>query len=101
MSLLSSLFGSKTDFKELYENGGVIIDVRTKAEFDSGHIKGSINLPLDKINAQIGRYRKDKILIVCCASGMRSGSAVRILKSEGYEQTFNGGGWRKLESRIS
>ena len=95
------LFGSKTDYKELHKNGGVIIDVRTKGEFDGGHIKGSINIPLDRLSAQIGRYKKDKTLLLCCATGMRSGTATRTLKSAGYEQTFNGGGWRRLESKLS
>ena len=101
MSLLTALFGPKTDYKELHENGAVIIDVRTKGEFNGGHIKGSVNIPLDRLNSQIGRYKKDKVLLLCCASGMRSGSGARQLKSAGYEQAYNGGGWRRLESRIS
>ena len=56
MSLFTLLFGPKTDYKELHKNGGVIIDVRTKGEFNYGHIKGSVNIPLDRLNAQIGRY---------------------------------------------
>lgn len=101
MSLFSRFFGSKTDYKELHTNGGIIIDVRTKSEFDTGHIKGAKNIPLDRITSQIGSYKKDKTLLLCCASGMRSGSAVRILKSVGYEQVYNGGGWRQLASKIS
>ncbi|HRB19894.1 MAG TPA: rhodanese-like domain-containing protein, partial [Chitinophagales bacterium] len=38
-------FGPKVDYKQLLQEGAVIIDVRTKAEYQSGHIKGSMNIP--------------------------------------------------------
>jgi len=100
MSILNTLFGPKTDFKELYNNGGVIVDVRTKSEFSGGHIQGSINIPLDSLANQIDRLKKNKPVLLCCASGIRSGSAAKMLKSAGFEHALNGGGWRKLESKI-
>ena len=101
MSILSKLFGPKTDFKELKSNGAQIIDVRSKAEYQSGHIRDSINIPLQVIGNNLKRIRKDKPVIVCCASGMRSGSAKSILKSNGYENVHNGGGWMSLERKLS
>ena len=101
MGFLSKILGIKSvDFKELMKNGAVIVDVRTPAEFNSGHIKGSINLPLQSLSSSMGKLKKDKPVITCCASGMRSGSAKAILKSNGFSQVENGGGWSSLRSKI-
>ena len=61
MGFLSNLFGIKSvDFKELMQNGAVIVDVRTPAEYNSGHIKGSINMPLQSLNNTMNKLKKDK-----------------------------------------
>jgi phage shock protein E len=102
LQLLKKLFGlgPKTDYAELVKNGGVIIDVRTKGEYQSGHIKGSINIPLNTIGANLSKIKKDKPVITCCASGMRSASAKSILKSKGYPEVYNGGSWMSLQHKI-
>lgn len=100
MSLLKKLFGgSSVDFAELVKQGAVIVDVRTPAEYKGGHIKGSVNIPLQSLQANLGKIPKNKTIITCCASGMRSGSAKSILKSAGYD-VHNGGGWTTLRSKI-
>lgn len=101
MSLLRSLFGlgPKVDYKEAIKNGAIIIDVRTKGEFKSGHIDSSINIPLPELNKKLNKLDKSKPVITCCASGVRSGSAKNILKSSGFE-AYNGGSWRVLKSKI-
>jgi rhodanese-related sulfurtransferase len=90
----------KVNYAELVKNGAQIIDVRTPGEFKGGHIKGAINIPLQNITAQLSRIRKDKPVITCCASGMRSASAKSILTSNGYEDVYNGGGWLSLDSKL-
>ena len=90
----------KVDYKELIRNGAQIIDVRTPGEFKSGHIRGAVNIPLQTISSQMGRIKKDKPVITCCASGMRSASAKSILKSNGFENVYNGGGWMSLQSKL-
>jgi phage shock protein E len=101
MSFLKNLFGgSSVDLKEMVKNGAQIIDVRTPAEFQGGHIKGAVNIPLQVLDKNLGKIRKDRPVITCCASGMRSGSAKSILKSKGYE-VHNGGGWTSLQSKIN
>ena len=92
--------GPKVDYKELLQNGAVIIDVRSKGEYQGGHIKGSLNIPLDTLSNNIAKLKKEKTVITCCASGMRSASAKSILKSKGF-QVHNGGGWMTLRNRIS
>ncbi len=73
--------------------GAVLLDVRTDREYRSGHIEGSINLPLDSI-AAVSSVVKDKNtpLFVHCLSRGRSGQAVTFLKSIGYNNVKNIGG---------
>ena len=97
---LLDIFGfgkRKQQVREALENGGVIVDVRTPGEFSSGHVKGALNIPLDKINGQVERIKHmGKPIVLCCASGMRSGSATTMLKKQGVE-CYNGGSWHSLK----
>ena len=92
--------GPKLDYKELMQNGATIVDVRTTSEYQTGHIKGSVNIPLDSLSSNLSKLKKDKPVITCCASGMRSASAKSILKSNGFTDVYNGGGWSSLQSKI-
>ena len=93
-------FGPKVDYAQLVKQGAIILDVRSKAEYQSGHIKGSINIPVDTLNNNLNKLKKDKPIITCCASGIRSASAKSILKANGYTQVYNGGGWSSLQNKI-
>jgi rhodanese-related sulfurtransferase len=79
---------------EYLEKGAVILDVRSPEEFSSGHGVGSINIPLNLIQTRVRELDKDKPLIVCCASGMRSANAVSYLKSQGFKDILNAGPWQ-------
>ncbi len=92
--------GPKADFKTLVKNGAIVLDVRSKDEYAGGHIKGSINIPLDQISSQLSKIDKSKVVITCCASGMRSASAKSILKSKGFSEVHNGGGWFSLQNKL-
>jgi len=93
--------GPKTDFNELIKQGAVILDVRSKGEFSGGHIKNSINIPVDQLSNNLSKLKnKDKSIICCCASGIRSGAAKRILESNGYKAVYNGGGWSALQNNL-
>ncbi|TAE88303.1 MAG: rhodanese-like domain-containing protein [Bacteroidetes bacterium] len=94
-------FGPKIDYAALVKQGAVIVDVRSKGEYQGGHIKGSINIPLDSLSSQVSKLAKDKPIITCCASGMRSASAKSMLKSKGFAAVYNGGGWMSLQNKIS
>jgi len=102
-NLLKNLFGfEKTNYAQLMEDGAIIIDVRTPGEFASGHIKGSMNIPLNKLSDNLKKLKdKNKPLITCCASGMRSASAKGILKTNGYVNVYNGGAWHSLNQKIT
>ncbi len=101
-SFFTKLFnsGSKVDFKELIANKAIIIDVRTKAEYQNGHIKGSMNIPLQSLNTQLSKLKKEKTIITCCASGSRSSVAKSILKSNGFTDVHNGGSWTRLRQYV-
>jgi rhodanese-related sulfurtransferase len=101
MSIFRKLFGlgPATDYAQLVKNGALILDVRTKGEFQSGHIKGAKNIALDTLSTKLDSLPKDKAIITCCASGMRSASAKAMLKSKGFE-AYNGGGWASLQRKL-
>ena len=94
---IKNLFGiPSVDLSELIKNGATIIDVRTKSEFASGHIKGSLNIPLDQIRANTDKLKKHNHLIVCCRSGARSAQAKRDLEAVGFKNVTNGGSWQNV-----
>lgn len=102
LDTINNFFGfKKTDYADLLKKGAIIVDVRSKCEFAGGHIKGSINIPVDQLQSNLSRLKdKNKPIITCCASGMRSGSAKTILLNNGYTDVHNGGGWGSLNAKI-
>ena len=68
-----------------------IIDVREDSEFAGGHLPEAVHVPMSKLSERIADLEKfkDKPLIVCCASGMRSGRACRELKKQGFASLHN------------
>ena len=95
---LLSIFGIGTGkIKEAIRKGAVIIDVRSAAEYDRGHIPRALNIPSDRINVSIQRIKGlNKPVILCCNSGERSSKAYKQLKTEGVQEVYNGGNWEKL-----
>lgn len=70
-----------------------IVDVHTAEEFRGGNAKGSINIPLQEIEKRMGELKALKQpLVLCCASGGRSGNATQFLSQQGIE-CYNGGSW--------
>jgi phage shock protein E len=88
--------GPSVDLGAIIEKGATIVDVRTPGEYAGGHIKGSVNIPLANLGNQMAKLKKDKPVITCCASGMRSGSAKSMLQSNGFE-VYNAGSWFALK----
>ena len=101
MGIFGNLFGGGNDnLKQFLSNGAQVIDVRTKQEYNSGHVKGSKNIPLNQLDKHAAKLAKaGKPLVLCCASGMRSGNATSLLKREGIE-CINGGPWTKVRNAI-
>ena len=93
-----SFFGfGKSKIKNALKRGAAIIDVRTAHEYDRGKVPGSVNIPLDRISVSIERIKEiKKPVIVCCESGVRSGSAKKMLNAAGIEDVYNGGSWETV-----
>lgn len=104
MGFFDKLFGSSEapfDARQLLQKGAVIVDVRTPGEYNGGHIKGSLNIPLDQIGTKIAFLQNKKVpVITVCRSGNRSGAAAGILRNAGIE-VYNGGAWDSLQSQLN
>ncbi len=100
LGFIKKLFGPGVDLSEKMSEGAIILDVRSPGEYQGGHVKGSKNIPLDKIDGKMETIKKwNKPVITCCASGMRSGSAASILKRNGVE-AYNAGPWQKADRLV-
>ena len=75
-----------------------IIDVRTPGEFMMGNVKGSINIPLDEVSSRVEEFKNiEGNVVLCCASGGRSGQATMFLQQNGLSNIYNGGGWQTVD----
>ncbi len=72
----------------------IVIDVRSEAEYDTGHIEGALLIPHDQIADKIGEQVKDKKqkILLYCKSGGRAGLALKTLEGLGYTDVENLGG---------
>jgi phage shock protein E len=76
----------------------IIIDVRSEGEFAMGHAESAMNIPLDEIERRVDEISQiDGEIILCCASGNRSGMAQQILQSKSIN-CHNGGSWFAVEN---
>ena len=94
---------SAKDALEKLKNGALVIDVRSPGEFNSGHLAKAINIPLDEIETALPKRVKDKgqMLLLHCASGMRSGMAKSKLIGMGYTNAFNLGSYGRAEKIVN
>ncbi|NIT60686.1 MAG: rhodanese-like domain-containing protein [Aliifodinibius sp.] len=87
-------------FKELLQEGpGVVIDVRTKSEYSSGHLKKTdhnYDISSSDFEENIEKLDKDKNYFLYCRTGARSGRAAQIMKRNGFENVYNIGGLQSL-----
>lgn len=69
----------------------VILDVRTPGEFVKGHIRGAVNFDYwnKDFHDSIARLDRKKIYLVYCASGVRSGNAMKLMRTMGFERIYN------------
>jgi len=81
---------------ELLGAGAQVVDVRTPGEFAAEHAPGSRNIPLAELEGRCGELDPGNSVVLCCASGTRSGMACRMLRRRGFSRVFNAGSWRQL-----
>lgn len=87
----------KTIGKRIKSGNATVVDVRTRAEFMGGHVKGSVNIPLQEIPERLEEFKKMKNIVLCCASGNRSAQATSYLKENGID-CENAGSWLDVNS---
>lgn len=80
----------------LKAQGAVLVDVRSPGEFASANAPGTVNIPLGDLGGRLAEVPKNVPVVVCCASGTRSGMASMLLKKNGYTDVHNVGAWTKL-----
>jgi phage shock protein E len=102
MNLFQRLFSSApaVDLKAVIDEGAFLVDVRTPGEFAEGHVKGSVNIPLDKVQVQLAKFKNKKNIIVFCRSGARSSQAKNILQQNGFTNVVNGGTWNNVSQFV-
>jgi len=85
--------------RQALKNGAVVIDVRTTEEYGSGHLPGTVNIPLSELSGRIPTVCSDKnrVLLLHCLSGGRSGMAIGTLKSLGYTHAYNLGSYGRAD----
>lgn len=98
MGLFSILGFGNGAIKEALRKGAVVIDVRTAAEFDRGHVADALNIPVDRVGTFSERIKSmNKPVIFCCDTGERSSRAKQDLLAKGMkEKVYNGGSWQRV-----
>ncbi len=96
------MFGNSNapQLANIIQQGAFLVDVRTPQEFAAGHIKGSVNIPLDRVSSQIAKFKGKDTIVVFCRSGNRSGEAKRILEKNGIQNVYNGGSWGNVKQHV-
>ena len=86
----------KSDLPKLKAAGASLVDVRSVGEFAHANAPGTLNIPLSELGSRLNEIPKDKPVVVCCASGSRSGMAKLLLLKIGYRNVHNIGNWSNL-----
>ncbi|CZE45964.1 rhodanese-like domain-containing protein [Campylobacter geochelonis] len=81
----------------------LVIDVRSKKEYDAGHLKHAINIPLEELNGELLALQnfKDKNVVLYCNTGNKSGKALKILQENGFKKVYNGDGVKQFEYNLT
>lgn len=87
---------------ELVKNkNATIVDVRTVEEFEMGCAEKSLNIPMHEVPVRLEEFRNmSKPLILCCATGNRSGQVARYLTDLGINEVYNAGGWAEVQDML-
>jgi rhodanese-related sulfurtransferase len=86
----------KSELPALKSAGATLVDVRSVGEFANANAADTFNIPLSELSSRLSEIPKDKPVVVCCASGSRSGMAKLLLLKNGYRNVHNIGNWRNL-----
>ena len=88
--------GASEGLRNALQKKAFLVDVRTPGEFASGSVPGAVNIPLDRVEQSLSRFKGHEAVVVFCRSGMRSSQALDILQRNGIKEVVNGGSWEKV-----
>jgi len=89
------------EIQDLIKSGATIVDVRSREEFEQGHVTSSVNIPLNEVVARIDEFKSiEQPFLVCCLSGGRSEQATEYLQSMDIK-CLDAGGWQQVKSLLS
>nr|MBM3931737.1 rhodanese-like domain-containing protein [Sphingomonadales bacterium] len=88
--------GDAESLRNALQKKAFLVDVRTPSEFSSGSVPGAVNIPLDRVEQSLGRFKVQGLVVVFCRSGVRSSQAKDILVRNGFKDVINGGSWEKV-----
>ncbi|MBA5245672.1 rhodanese-like domain-containing protein [Marnyiella aurantia] len=101
-NLLKNLFSApdRSEFKEIMKNKPLLVDVRTREEFQGGSVKGAVNIPLNTVSKDLRRFAGKGNIVVFCRSGNRSSQAKIILDQAGVSKVYNGGSLHNIQNLL-
>ncbi|MEK7247299.1 MAG: rhodanese-like domain-containing protein, partial [Chloroflexota bacterium] len=91
---------SRDEVKELLKSKAVLLDVRPRQEFEAGHLRGAINIPVDELKDRWGELPRDRQIITYCRGEycLFADEAAEMLRANGYHVARLEGGWPEWQS---
>ncbi|MFC4873488.1 rhodanese-like domain-containing protein [Negadavirga shengliensis] len=101
--IFGNLFARTENSKlgEAIQQGAFLVDVRMPYEFEADKVKGSVNIPLNRLQGELEKFKDKKSIVVFCRSGNRSGQAKAILEQNGFRNVINGGTSQNLHAYVN
>ena len=103
LGIFKLFFASDSDsgLSEKINGKTFLVDVRSPQEFASGSVKGAVNIPLDRVQSELSKFRDKENIVVFCRTGNRSGQAKTILEKNGITNVINGGSWQNVNQFVN
>lgn len=103
LGIFKSFFTSESDngLSEKINGKTFLVDVRSPQEFASGSVKGAVNIPLDRVQSELNKFKNKENIVVFCRTGNRSGQAKSILEKYGISNVINGGSWQNVNQFVN
>ncbi len=91
---------SRGDVKELLKDKAVLLDVRPRQEFEAGHLRGAINIPIDELPDRLGELPRDRQIVTYCRGEycLFADEAAELLRASGFDVARLEGGWPEWQS---
>jgi len=99
-SALPEFSSKEKNLSKLYRNGAILLDVRTRQEYEIDHVPDSRNIPLHELEERHAELDRDAAYITVCSHGIRSKKGVQVLKKNGFKNIYDGGPLSSLRHQL-